>query len=277
MARHQAPLVLILVLLFAGTATGLAFNVNVAPGADQSVYDVSYANTTASVQTVSLVVENSGSIGCIYRLDAVLSQGNDTVVRSAAPVPLFPGATADISLPFIAYNTTGPVDVTLELTYCGRTANLTTFTYTMTERVLNASTLQSRTVSVSPTAATVSLDIDEGLLVPRESPALWHAAPAEVVNGSATVRYGPPLFAAGRELTYTVVDPSGAVVGETTVTLTAEPTLLERLVDAKWRVLLALSLGFNAVLLLLLARDRIRARASRATRAWKHFKQSRRN
>ncbi len=277
MARHHIPVLLIILCGFAATAGALAFNVGVAPDIDHAVHNLSHQDETGSLQTVTATVENAGSVGCTYRMDATVRQDGDTATRSSAPRPLFPGAAADVSLPFIAYNTTGPVDVTVNLTYCERTVTLDTFTYEMTGRVLNASTMESTTETVSTEAATVSLPVDDALLVPRDAPPLWHPAPASVVNGTATVRYDPPLFNDARTLQYSVVNrTSGALIAETSIALQAEETWQDRLLAMKWQLLLALSLLANLALLLVLGRHRI-PRASRVTHAWKHFKQSRRN
>ncbi|MFB6076624.1 MAG: hypothetical protein ABEK12_00650, partial [Candidatus Nanohaloarchaea archaeon] len=91
---------------------------------------MTYRNSTASVQRFNATVQNTGSVGCVYRFHASIASGNSSHVRTSRPATLAPGEGERLRLVFIPYNTTGTVSAAVNLTYCGRSDPVATFNFT---------------------------------------------------------------------------------------------------------------------------------------------------
>jgi len=248
MAKTALPLLLIFLL---PAAAGLSFNVDLAALTDHSVKDLQYKEEVEAVQNINASITNVGSIGCTYRLRADYSYANQSFTRYSSDVPLWQGESDRLNVRFVPKKYTGTVDTNLSLTYCDQEKKVDSLSFNVTENTTSEGQVSSRTVSVTEKSAEVELD-NGTLLVPDKQPSYWKTSSADVVNGSAEVRYDAPIFEKEETITYSVIQ-NGEVIGETTVKLEPEPTFWEKLRDSKteiFRTALIASVFVNLLLIL---------------------------
>lgn len=245
---------LISTLFLASTVSGLQFNVKVDALTESSEYGVEYRENT-TVQQVNTTVLNSGSIGCQFRLKGEFQYGNNTKTRYSGPHALFPGAVSMMQLYFVPENYTGQVQTTLYSEYCGQEKQIKEFNFTSPESVVPNNSIESTTLSVNRTGSQVKAGSESGRLVPQEAPPYWKTGSAELVNGTATIEYDAPIFSKGKNLTYTVLDKHGNVVGETEIHLKTKETMLDRLENNLFKILLGVSVAVNLLLVILRLRE----------------------
>lgn len=240
---------LLAVLAVTPTAVAINFQVNIDAVADAGVYESRYTKETSGIQNFNVSVENIASAGCTYYLRGRYKEGNRTVERYSHGYALWPGNSTLMELKHLPINYTGAVKADIDMIYCGVERNVSSFKFNMTERKIVDSKIESETVEVDGDRAKIMLPVSEGELIPHEVPAYWKVGSTQVSDGIATIRYDPTIFRSDKEITYTVLDSDGDIIGDTTVKLDVpEPTLLERL-KAKSGLILAvfllLSLGLN--------------------------------
>jgi|APHM01.1.fsa_nt_gi hypothetical protein len=248
MAKASIQLLLILFLLPA--VSGLSFNINVGELTDHSVKDLDYSENISVIQDVNATVRNVGSIGCTYRMRADFQQSNESFKRFSNPRGLWQGDYARMEVNYIPTNYTGQVQTNLSVEYCGQKNQVESFSFNVTEKTLINQTVESRTISSEDEEARVEVEGD--LLVPEEEPSYWKTSTAKIINGTAKIQYDAPIFDQREEIKYTVLD-NGEIRGTTTVSLTLEPTLKEKILDRKLEIIsgvLAISILANILLVL---------------------------
>ncbi len=252
MARRKVIFLLAVFLIAAiPSAAGLELQVLISDSSDFSVYDINYLNETRGIQQVNLTVENVGSIGCKYRLRAVFNSSDETSESYSQAHRLWPGKTAFSRLRYLPENVSGKVDAELYMQYCGNEDVIKRFSFKSDTLSFPNRTVESETLEANSTHAEVSLEeAQNGVMIPREYPGGWKVSSVEIIDGGATAEYDAPLFSPRTNLTYTVVDSGGEVIGETTVNLNVRPTLIEVLFQNRYRVLLAISVILNILLLM---------------------------
>lgn len=227
MARNKAAVLLISLVFLAGLGAALDFSVEVRPTPEVSIYKVEGFNSTDFNSSMSL--ENSGSVGCSFRIRGEFDQGGQQVVRYSRPYRLWPGAVEDARLFYIPINYTGEVNADLTLDYCDQQDELGNFSFNSTERIVPNKTFESKTLELNTTNAVVSMpELDEAVLVPQNYPAYWKVGSAKLENGKATINYEAPIFKQGENLTYTVLK-NGSIEGKTKITLLDQENAFEEL------------------------------------------------
>jgi len=247
--RNTVVAALTLFMMFSVTA--LDFNVDVAEIVDSSEYDLSYLNETDTVQTVSMSIENRGSIGCEYRLRGEFEYDNETFTRYSSPHQLWQGSYTDAEISFIPMNYTGEVEASVYNEFCDEEKHVEDFTFNVTENTTSNSSVESETVSVTETDSNVSIgDVESGLMVPEEEPSFWKTSSASINNSQATLHYDAPIFRHGENITYTVLNSESEVVGSTEVWLNTEETFMDKVRDNfEYLIILVLVLGILGLLL----------------------------
>lgn len=242
---YRKTLLLVSIAFLIPASAALSFDVQIDALVNSTEYNTEFQKEGA-VQKVNTTVQNSGSIGCKYRLRGDFSYKNETFQRYSEPYTLFPGAEEVMEIHFIAENYTGQVDAKIYNEYCGKEKQILGFNYTMSERVLPNQTVESRVVSVDDEGSEIQVDLEKGRLVPQETPPYWKAGSARVNNSQATITYDPPIFREGEELSYTVLDTESNVVGRTTVKLQEpEKTTWEHFKQGFPLVVLIVSIAIN--------------------------------
>lgn len=232
-------------------------NAEVDAMAEMDGYDVSAQSHPTGMREINLTVENSGSVGCNYRIMANLRYGNTSRRRYSDPEPVLAGGIAKPDLFFVALNYTGNVSGSVYSSFCGQREHLRNLSFAVDSGQTRVPAVNSTTVSVDDDYVNVSVNMEEGYLVPRKTPPYWKAGSARVEDGEASISYDPPLFDTSESLEYVLVNGSGAVA-TTKVDLEVERTFLQRILDrleASLAPLLGASLLLN-VLLFFAARAR---------------------
>lgn len=250
--ESRTLLTLGLVLLLVAPVSAVNFKVQIS---DVVGYDTVSLNheVNGSVISVKTNVRNTGSIGCNYRLSGEFDKGGRVTESWSHALPLFPGGNSEIGFSHLVYNYTGPVNASVDLSYCGKTADIGNFTFNVTEKTIVENNLSSSTQSVNTSSAVVTTDVEEGTLIPQNVPSAWKVPSASVDDGKAVLQYDPTIFHPNRELSYFVVDSEGQVIGFTEVDLNHRSGIGEKLLANRFKLLLAASVLVN---LLLLARLR---------------------
>ena len=241
MARAKALVLLTAVTLLLGQASALSLHVSIDSLTKADVKNVQYQENISQVQEANASVMNTGSIGCQYQMKLEYSYRNDTYSSYSESEPLWPGSSALAEIKAPVFNYTGPVNSTLYVQFCDRQQQVENFTFNMTENVTLNGTVDSRTVEASDDSSKIETDVDNGILVPVETPAYWKVPSAEIENGSATVKYDAPIFDDRENLTY-MVRSGDQILGTTKIRLQAQPTLTEKILSVNQRLLYTIML-----------------------------------
>lgn len=253
MAQDKVLALLTVLLLLAGTGAAVSFDVSIGAVTDHELHWVQHRNTTDALQHINGTLENIGSIGCTYRLEAEFDHGETTFTRYSQPYQLHPGENEVARLYYVPLNHTGMVNTTLSVRYCDQKHQEASFSFNVTEREVleRNATVNATTLSAGEERASIRADVDGDLLVPREAPPYWKVSAAELEDGQATVEYDAPIFSESETLEYTVLNrTSGDVTGTVRVDLEERPpTIIERLRENAVLIALLISLLINLLVL----------------------------
>lgn len=259
MALQKLP-VAVLVLLLLPLTAGMSFNVKLSAVTEHRAVDVGYTNNVTDLQEINASIENTGSIGCRYRLKASFDLENHTEnqERYSPAYALFPGDGATARIKYLPYNYTGPVDTNLSIEYCGQHSKVDRFRFNVTNRTVTNKTLKSTTLEAGPETARIQVsNSKKGLLVPLEAPPYWKTTPVNLRNGNAKLDYEPPIFQSRETVSYALLnETTGALYGTTKVKLEPEPTLGYRVSKNFVQLLFAASLLLNLIMAALLLNRR---------------------
>lgn len=248
MVKYIIP---ILALVFIPVAAGISFHVDVKEEADKSVKDITYNESIEDVQTISANVQNIGSLGCSYRFKANFRFENQSYSAFSNQEKLWQGASGELQLNYIPYNHTGQVRANLSIQYCGKNERIESFDFNVTEKTVNETRINTRTIESNSSNAILA--VDEGdLLVPKDAPPLWNPTSGKIDEGRAVISYNPPIFSEAVALNYSVVE-DGEVIGTANVVLEEEPSLFEKIRKRSFEIIssiLGLSLLLNILLLI---------------------------
>ena len=235
MAETKIAALVTFSIFLLGSASGLAFNVQIDALTSASVKDINYMDEVDGVQSVNASVENTGSIGCSYRLKTEYRYKNSSFERYSSAYPLWPGEEDRARIDLLVENYTGEVDGNLSLDYCGQEQKISNFSFN-TSNITVEKKYSSKTVDSNSSAAKINIEeIDEARLVPVEAPPYWKTASEKIREGKAVVEYEAPIFDSRENISYAVVR-DGEVEGETTVSLETRRSLWDRFsdVDPVW-------------------------------------------
>jgi hypothetical protein len=250
MDRAKIVLLLALFLVASSSASALFFRVEVDQNLNQTTFDLSYDNVTEEIQTVSVAVDNIGSVGCEYRLRSVQNGENFTSVEYSRSYPMWPGSSSLMQVKYAPLNYEGEINSTLFLSYCGKSTKIANFSYTISENTTVNDTFESETLRATDEEVALDLPVEKGYLVPVDAPPYWRVASTTINDGEAITSYSPPIFDEEETIEFAVVNRStGKIMGSTTANLDPEKSLLEKARDNWLRIVLAISVLLNALLI----------------------------
>lgn len=236
-------IVLIGIVFFAVPAASADLKVHISDILDHDAIELDYNQDVQHIQNVNLTIENTGSIGCNYRV--MVQERNSTYYSTKEP--LWPGDSAFFEVDYVLENVTGQINSSVTVEYCGTDTAVESFSYNATAGVFEPDSIDTTASSTTASSTEVDLDLEEGKLVPKESPPMWRAASASIEEGKAQLSYDPPIFREEVLSYYAVVD--GEVVGTTDVELSEK----ERMIGLR-EVLVSLLLISVSINLYLVAR-----------------------
>jgi hypothetical protein len=225
MARTQITVLLTVFILLSFSGSALDFNVEVQPKPEAGIFQPS-SNSNGSYFNSSVTIDNSGSVGCEFRVKGDISQGGQKVQRYSSVYRVWPGDVTDAEFFYIPINYTGQVDVNLSMQYCDREEHVGSYSFESKEKIVPNKTIKSKTLEVGERDALVSIEQETGMLIPQNYPPYWKVGTVEIENSTANVEYDPTLFREGEEIVYTVIE-NRTVKGKTTVVLEDEETQFE--------------------------------------------------
>jgi hypothetical protein len=239
MARYKAGVLLIAALFLTLPAYSLTFDVSITDITEASVKDVQYQENVSAVQNINASIENTGSIGCGYRLKADYSYGNKSFDRYSPEYSLWQGDTERAAINIMASNHTGTVHGNLSVEYCGQSKQVTDFNYS-TENVTFEEEIDTRTLDVNQSSAQVRFsEYSEGTLVPVEAPPYWRTSSVKLEEGKASLDYEAPIFDSRENITYALVQ-NQTVQGTSEISLEEQPTLLSKILNVEQTTLYTL-------------------------------------
>ena len=239
--------VLLLIFLTAG-ASAINFDASVEPDANHTVKFMEHRDNVTGLQTANMTVVNTGSVGCSYRLRAVFNTSEQAYSEEKA---LWPGASAFFEInKYFTENSS--VSANLYLEYCGKQRQIDDFNFTAQTAEKNTTQVNSTTIESNSEKVKASLPVEEGLLIPEDTPPYWKVASTEIVNGTADIGLEAPIYDSEEELRFSVYNrTSGEIEARTTVSLEEpEPGKWEKRME--WLQENALSLAAVSLLLNLL-------------------------
>lgn len=238
MARTKAILLLTLLLVFTtGLTSAFDIKISVDPVTEANLYNPSYANSTEGIQNFNVTLENHASVGCKYYLRGRFQHGNQTETRYSNPYASWPGESKVLELKYLPMNYRGNIRSDIDITYCGSEKNVSSFEYNHTKKHVSKNMVTSETTKSNITSTSIEIPVSKGTLMPKKVPPYWKAGSAKIENNTAKVNYDAEIFRKKENITYTVIDSSGEVLGETKVSLKEpEPTLKERILERKWLI-----------------------------------------
>lgn len=226
MARVQVTVLLTALFFLISSGATLDFNVQVAPTPEASTFQPN--SSSENYFNATVVLENSGSIGCEYRVRGDILQGDQELTRYSSSYRMWPGDIEDAEFVYLPINYTGDVKANLSLEYCEREKYIDSYSFQSEERIEPNRSIESKTLEAEERRSLVSFGVDEALLIPQEYPPYWKVGSVKVEEGKGRLEYNPTLFKEGEIIKYTVLQ-NGSVVGYTEVVLEDEEKWYEEL------------------------------------------------
>lgn len=253
MDGNKICILAVLVLFSAGSASALNIQVKVPPEVKASIYDVQYQNSTDLVHSMNFTLENPASVGCAYAVRGRFDKGGAVNTVYSKSYEMWPGEARLLELNYIPQNYTGTVRADIDLLYCDRAENITSYRFESEKSNWPNTRIESRTIEATDRKAKIETSFQNGKLIPITSPPNWRTGSATLTNSSATLEYDAPIFSHERNITYALIDEEGELVGKTEVSLkNPEPSLKEKILEKKWLIFAALfivSMAGNGYLL----------------------------
>ena len=181
-------LVLMLLFLTAG-ASAINFDASVEPDANHTVKFMEHRDNVTGLQTANMTVVNTGSVGCSYRLRAVFNTSKQAYSQEKA---LWPGASAFLEINKY-FKQNNSVSANLYLQYCGKEKQIDNFNFTAQAAEKNTTQVNSNTLESNSEKVKASLPVEEGLLLPEDTPPYWKVSSTEIVNGTADIGLEAPI------------------------------------------------------------------------------------
>ena len=258
MAGAKIPVLALVTLLMVLPASAMFLEVSVDADPGATVYDLNYVEEFESVMSLNASVQNTGSVGCSYRLRTELSEpdSNETTGSYSDSAELWPGESERLSTYYIS-DIAQQVRADIYLDYCGETEKIERVNISAEETEPENDTeynLTARESNVSG-ASVVSKELEDALLVPQEYPPYWKVGPSEMGDGETRLDYEAPIFDERENLSYKVVNKTSMeVIGNTEVDLTPEESLRD-ILEENLLVFLAISLILNLILITSVLRE----------------------
>lgn len=197
-------------------ATAISFDASVRPNTSFSAKNFEYDQEAEGLQEANVTVLNTGSVGCKFQMKAVF---NDSKQAYSEEKALWPGTSAFLEVREL-FDEEGLYEADVLIEYCGQTERLRNFSFSANGTEINDSEVVSETLGVGSERANVSVQVDEGLLIPFESPPYWQVSSSKIVNGTASLSYQPTIFDDREKIRYSIYNrSSGEMKGFTTVSL----------------------------------------------------------
>lgn len=218
-------LILVSILFLVSLAHSLDLSVQISDTVDYR-YDDFESEKNDQLISSDFSVENTGSISCLYQAAAVFNYSNSESEVWSTSESLMPGESTTLEIHNAFPNTTGQVEGQVSITFCENERTLETEEFEINSSTDEHDEIESLTMEASDREAGITLDIDQGLLVPVRSQGMWRLSSHEITGGQTRIKYRPEVYSEQAHEYYVVQD--GEVTGITEVDLSERPSLGER-------------------------------------------------
>ena len=262
MAGIEKKALLLIPILLIPLVGAIDMDITLEEKLDHSAKDIQYKENFSHIFEINASVRNRGSFECRYRLRADINEtkSSENYKAYSRAVSLWPSQFERISLYASPKNYTGPVEGNLYIEYCGKEELVQNFTSESTETTIVEEKLSLNETNVEEREAEADLEVNNTLLVPRDTPSYWKVGHAEASKFNTTLDYEMPFTNYDRNITYTAfnkttLEPLGTVKADLQVA-EEEKTLIQKLGERKYQVGLAASAVLNLILTVLLLRGK---------------------
>jgi len=259
MDKHKITILAALTLAFSLSGSALVYEVEIGESLNHSTFEFDYQDEIQDVQEISVVVENTGSVGCNFYLRNDISSENFSRTDYSQEYPIWPGNSKLMELNSVPENITGTVNSTLHISYCGKTEEVAQYSFNDTSKTFLNRSFESKTLNAENGEISVEMPVQNGSVVPVDAPSYWKVGSADIESGVASVELDAPIFNSGATVEFAVINSStGNAVGTTQVAMKPEEDLEYAIQSNTLEILLGVSLLLNAVLAARFFRDLIK-------------------
>jgi len=249
--KIKTSLLILSILFLASTAYSLSLDVHIGEITQYDTVQIQKMDDVEHRQEVNFTLENTGSIGCTFQAGLETEIDGEENVAWSEPVQLWPGDSTFMQINDVYQNKTSTANATLFLDYCYQTDELENFQYEIDaplddENNQTSSEIETSTLTSSETQANISSDLEEAILVPKDSPSMWRTSSATIENGQSTLNYDTQIFDENQVLTYYVLQ-DGELLGETQVQLAPETGIVGTIQENIVGIILVLSVVLNVL------------------------------
>lgn len=259
MVKHKIAVLAVFTVLFSLSGSALLYEVEIGESLNHSTFELEYQEEIQDVQEISVVVENTGSVGCQFYLRNDMSSGNFSRTDYSQEYAIWPGNSKLMEMKSVPENVTGTVNSTLHLSYCGKTVEIAQYSFNDTRKTLLNNSLESKTLSAGSGEVSMELPVQNGSVVPIDAPSYWRTGSADIKSGIASVNLDAPIFNSGSTVEFAVINSTTErVVGTTQVSMTPEDDLEYIIRNSTLEIILGVSILLNTVLAARVFRDLIK-------------------
>lgn len=259
MDKHKITILAALTVLLSISGSALIYEVEIGESLNHSTFELEYQEEIQDVQEVSIVVENTGSVGCQFYLRNDISSSNFSRTDYSHEYAIWPGNSKLMEMKSVPENVTGTVNSTLHLSYCGKTVEIAQYSFNDTRKTLLNNSLESKTLSAGNGEVSMELPVQNGSVVPVDAPSYWKVGSADIKSGVTSVNLDAPIFNSGSTVEFAVINSTtDRAVGTTQVAMTPEEDLKYIIRNSTLEIILGVSLLLNTVLAARVLRDLIK-------------------
>lgn len=236
-------------ILISTAASSIIYEVDVDESLNHSSFQLNYSEEITDVQEYTAVLDNTGSVGCSFRLANTLESGNYSRTDHSDTYTLWPGDSARITVSSVPINVTGRINSTLEVEYCGKNSVLNRTSFTDIENTTAAREFSSTTLSSGKNSLTFETGVEEAIAVPIGEPPYWKVSAANISSGKAKIDFEAPIYSEEKSIIYALVNKTtGEVIGRTEVKTGSEVFNLDDIPGQVLWSILVISILLNLVL-----------------------------
>ena len=243
----KIQVLLITILAFTGLSSSLVFKLSVDQELKYSTQDLNYAENVEKIQNINISVQNTGSVGCVFRLRSTLNSSNGQERYYSRPHSMWPGQEARLKIYQIPRKT-GLETTNISLKTCEGWQKLETLNYTV-ENTLdqqNLSEIDFERKKAQKGSITIKTNVKNALAVPEEAPPYWKVPPTQIQNKSAELTYTPEIYRPEENISYRIINTSsGKLLGTIDVPVEPKKTLIQSITVMHLSYVLLVSLLIN--------------------------------
>lgn len=243
----KIQVLLIAILAFTGLSSSLVFKLSVDQDLKYSTQDLNYAENVEKLQNINVSVQNTGSVGCVFRLRSTLNSSNGQERYYSRPHSMWPGQEARLEIYQMPVEK-GLKTAKLSLKTCRGWEKLETLNYTVenASEQENLSEIGFDRKKATEGSITLKTDVKNALAVPGEAPPYWKVPATRIQNKTAELTYTPEIYRPEENISYRIINTSsGNLLGTMDVPVEPKNTLLGSITVKRLSYVLLVSLLAN--------------------------------